>query len=50
MACSCTKSSTATADKKYTVLKSDGSKYKTYKTRLEADAAARRVGGTVVPA
>ncbi len=45
MPCACaTKDKTA---KKYTVLKPNGSIYKTYTSKVEADAAAARVGGRV---
>lgn len=45
MACSCTKSSKTPAS--YTVIKPGGGTYKTYSTKLEAEAAAARIGGTV---
>lgn len=35
------------AGKKFTVLRPNGTTYKTFTTRVEADAAAQRVGGTV---
>jgi hypothetical protein len=46
MACSCTKGSTK-ATTKCTVKKPNGQTYKTYNNKMEADAAAKRVGGTV---
>lgn len=42
MACACNAKSG-----KFTVYLKGGGKYKTYSTKLEADAAAKRVGGTV---
>ncbi len=45
MACACNAGKTPA--KKYTVLKPNGSVYKTYSSKIEADAAAKRVGGTV---
>lgn len=45
MACAC--NANKTAGKKYTVLKPNGQVYKTYTTKIEADAAAKRVGGKV---
>jgi hypothetical protein len=46
MACACGKNKTATAaPKSYTVTARDGKK-SSYKTEVEASAAARRLGGT----
>jgi hypothetical protein len=42
MACAC-----SAGKKKYTVLYSSGKTYKVYSTKVEAEAAAKRVGGTV---
>lgn len=43
MPCACNSGS------KFTVLRPNGTIYKTFSTRVEADAAAARVGGTVRP-
>jgi hypothetical protein len=45
MPCACGKDKNAS--KTYTVLKGNGSIYKTYSNKLEADAAAARIGGRV---
>lgn len=47
MACNCGNSGSS-APSSYTVTKPDGSKV-TYRTEVEAVAAARRVGGTYAP-
>jgi hypothetical protein len=44
MACACNAGKTA---KKYTVVKPNGETYKVYSNKIEADAAAKRVGGKV---
>ena len=48
MACSCGKGSTGSAPKSY-VVKDPSGATKTYRTEIEAKAAARRVGGTMSP-
>lgn len=48
MACACNNKG-KTAPKSYTVTSPDGTK-KSYRTEVEATAAARRVGGTWKPA
>ncbi len=49
MPCACN-AGRKNAGTKYAVKKPDGSTYKVYATKLEADAAAKRVGGKVVTA
>jgi hypothetical protein len=47
MPCAC-QAGKKDAGKKYTVKKPNGMTYKVYSNKLEADAAAARVGGRVV--
>jgi hypothetical protein len=48
MGCACNAKPSAKATK-YTVIKPSGQTYKTYSTKIEAEAAAKRVGGKVKP-
>lgn len=48
MPCACNAKDKNAAGKKYTVKKPNNTVYKVYTNKIEAEAAAKRVGGKVV--
>lgn len=48
--CACNANKKDAPGKKYKVIKQNNTTYKVYNNKLEADAAAKRVGGKVVVA
>lgn len=47
MPCACSVGKKSATGTKYTVKYSTGATYKTYSNKVEADAAAKRIGGKV---